>query len=93
MRDEIGKYRNAQVRPLGVNFANVESHHRYAEKLKLPFPLLSDPDRESIGAYGALKRDGKKIQRTVVLVDRDGTVVFAARGMPGADESLKNIQY
>jgi peroxiredoxin Q/BCP len=91
VRDEIGKYRNADVQPFGVNFANVESHLRYAEKLKLPFPLLSDPDRETIGAYGALKKDGKKIQRTVVLVDRDGKVMFAARGMPGADESLRNM--
>ena len=81
-------YRNAEVRPFGVNFAKVDSHLRYAEKLKLQFPLLSDPDREATGAYGALKKDGKKIQRTVILVDRDGTVVFAARGMPGADESL-----
>lgn len=92
MRDEIEQYRSADVQPFGVNFAGVESHRRYAEKLKLPFPLLSDPDREVIGAYGALKKDGKKIQRTVVLVDRDGTVVFAARGMPGADESLKALK-
>jgi peroxiredoxin Q/BCP len=92
VRDEIGQYRNASVQPFGVNFAGIESHHRYAEKLKLPFPLLSDPGRETIGAYGALKKDGKKIQRTVVLVDLDGTVAFAARGMPGADESLKNIK-
>lgn len=93
MRDEIGKYRSADVQPFGVNFAGIESHGRYAEKLRLPFPLLSDPERGAIGAFGALKKDGKKIQRTVVLVDRDGTVLFAARGMPGADESLKNVQY
>jgi len=93
VRDEIGKYRSANVQPFGVNFAGVDSHRRYADKLKLPFPLLSDPSRDTIGAYGALKKDGKKIQRTVVLVDRDGTVLFAARGMPGADESLKNVQH
>jgi hypothetical protein len=27
----------------------------------------------------------------VVLVDRDGTVVFAARGAPGADEVLASL--
>lgn len=91
MRDEIGKYRSHEVQPFGVNFAKVESHRRYAEKLGLPFPLLSDPGRETIGAYGALKSDGKKIQRTVVLVDRDGSVVFAARGQPDADRILKPL--
>jgi hypothetical protein len=44
------------------------------------------------GDFGALKADGKGIQRTVVLVDRDGSVVFSARGMPGADESLPALQ-
>ncbi len=84
----MAKYRAAGVQPFGVNFAGIESHRRYADKLKLPFPLLSDPTREVTDDYGALKTDGKRIQRTVVLVDRDGTVVFSARGMPGADESL-----
>jgi peroxiredoxin Q/BCP len=92
VRDEIGKYEQAEVQPLGVNFAGVESHQRYAQKLKLPFPLLSDPVREAVASYGALQDDGKRIQRTVVLVDRDGSVLFAARGMPDADETLKVLR-
>ncbi len=88
MRDEIGKFKQAGVRPFGVNFADVDAHYRYQTKLKLPFPLLSDPEREACAAYGALKQDGKRIQRSVVLIERDGTVVFAARGAPGADEVL-----
>ncbi|NIM52920.1 MAG: redoxin domain-containing protein [Gemmatimonadales bacterium] len=88
MRDDIEQYRAADVQPFGVNPASVEDHERYANKLKLPFPLLSDPDREASGAYGALKTDGKRIQRSVVLVDRDGRVIFAARGAPRANEIL-----
>jgi peroxiredoxin Q/BCP len=91
VRDEIETYRSANVQPFGVNFAGVEGHRKYANKLKLPFPLLSNPEREVIAAYGALKADGKKIQRTVVLVNRNGTVEFAARGMPGPDESLASL--
>ena len=88
MRDEIEKFRKADVQPFGVNPAGVEAHGWYAAKLKLPFPLLSDPDLEATGAYGALKADGKKTQRSVVLIDRDGTVLFSARGAPGAKEVL-----
>ncbi|KPK06327.1 MAG: hypothetical protein AMS20_05010 [Gemmatimonas sp. SG8_28] len=91
MRDEIDKFRQQQVRPFGVNFADVDAHYRYRTKLKLPFQLLSDPEREACAAYGALKADGRRIQRSVVLVDRDGTVVFAARGAPGADEVLASL--
>ena len=88
MRDEIEKFTKAGVRPFGVNFAGVEAHYRYATKLKLPFPLLSDPERSACADYGALKTDGKRIQRSVVLMERGGEVVFAARGAPGADEVL-----
>lgn len=88
MRDEIEKFRKAEVQPFGVNFAGADAHERYARKLKLPFPLLSDPERTACAAYGALKSDGKKIQRSVVLIDRGGKVLFAARGAPGADEVL-----
>lgn len=92
MRDEIEQYRAADVQPFGVNPAGIEGHERYANRLKLPFPLLSDPEREASGAYGALKTDGTRIQRSVVLVDRDGRVIFAARGAPRADESLAVLQ-
>jgi peroxiredoxin Q/BCP len=88
VRDEIEKFKQAGVQPFGVNFAGVDSHERYALKLKLPFPLLSDPGREACAAYGALKADGQKIQRSVVLIDRGGEVLFAARGAPGANEVL-----
>lgn len=79
------------MQPFGVNPAGVDAHDRYATKLKLPFPLLSDPDRDVTGAFGALKADGKKTQRSVVLLDRDGTVLFAARGAPGAKEVLASL--
>ena len=80
------------MQPFGVNFAGVDSHERYARKLKLPFPLLSDPHREACAAYGALKADGQKIQRSVVLIDRGGEVLFAARGAPGATEVLSVLK-
>jgi peroxiredoxin Q/BCP len=92
VRDEIEKYQQADVRPFGVNPAGVESHRRYAEKFGFPFPLLSDHERSVAAAYGALKDDGKRIRRSVILVDRDGTVLFSATGAPGADVSLATLR-
>ena len=91
MRDEIEQYRKAGVQPFGVNPAALESHRKYAEKMKFNFPLLSDRDRRVAGDFGALKADGQGIQRSVVLVGKDGNVRFAARGAPGAAESLKSL--
>ena len=86
MRDEIETLRKHNVQPFGLNPAGVESHQKYVAKFKFPFPLLSDAGREIATAYGALKPLGAGIQRSVVLVDKDGRVVFAQRGAPSPAE-------
>jgi peroxiredoxin len=81
----MAKFKQASIQPFGVNPAGVDSHHSYVEKLGFNFPLLSDPERAIARAYAALKDDGKGIQRTVYVIDRDGTVRFAQRGAPPVD--------
>lgn len=88
MRDEIERFRRAGVQPLGVNPATVEAHARYVERLRFPFPLLSDADRSIARAYQALKPDGKGIQRTVYVVGRDGRIAFGVRGAPPPGEII-----
>jgi peroxiredoxin Q/BCP len=82
VRDEIEQFRAAGVQPFGVNPAGIPSHQKYAEKFRFNFPLLSDPDRTAGHAYGVLKPDGKGFIRSVVLIARDGKIVFAERGAP-----------
>jgi len=86
VRDEIAKFQRAGIQPFGVNPAGIESHAGYARKFNFNFPLLSDPDRAIARAYQALKDDDRGIQRSVYVVDRDGTVAFARRGAPPVDE-------
>jgi peroxiredoxin len=71
----------------------VGSHAGYAARLELPFPLLSDPDLAISRAYGTLKPGGSGIARSVCLIDRNGRVLYAQAGAPGANivlESLSN---
>jgi peroxiredoxin len=91
VRDEIQTYVRHEIQPFGVNPASVESHFTYAAQLKLPFPLLSDPDLEISGAYGAVKPDGRGIARSVCLIDRDGRVIYSQAGAPGADIVLEHV--
>ena len=91
MRDEIQSYTNHDIRPFGVNPASVERHTAYAEKLDLPFPLLSDPDRAISAAYGTLKPIVPGISRSVCLIDRDGTVLYTQAGAPGAAIILESL--
>ncbi len=92
MRDEIQTYTDNDIRPFGVNPASVERHAAYAEKLGLPFPLLSDPDQAISGAYGSLKPILPGIARSVCLIDRDGTVRYTQAGAPGSAIILESLE-
>lgn len=66
---------------LGVSKDSIESHCKFADKYKLKFPLLSDPDGKMIekyGAWGEKNMYGKKsmgIIRSTVLIGPDGRVI------------------
>jgi len=92
VRDELSKFQKAGIQPLGVNPASVDAHARYAAKMHFNFPLLSDPQRMIAAAYGALKPDGRLIQRTVYGIGRDGRIVFAARGAPAPGDVLAALE-
>jgi peroxiredoxin Q/BCP len=91
VRDEIQTYTDHNIRPFGVNPAPVEKHTAYAEKLGLPFPLLSDADRMISAAYGSVKPIIPGIARSVCLIDRDGTVLYTQAGAPGAAIILESL--
>jgi len=65
---------------LGVSCDSVSSHERFAQKLGLSFPLLSDPDASVAKAYGVQKRKslyGRSfwgIERTTFIIDERGRV-------------------
>jgi peroxiredoxin Q/BCP len=65
---------------VGVSPDSGESHAKFAKKYRLPFPLLSDPDRKAMTAYGAFGEKmlyGKKttgVIRSTVWIGPDGKV-------------------
>jgi peroxiredoxin Q/BCP len=67
----------------GVSVDSTESHHAFIEKHGLPFPLLSDPDKEMVKAYQVWVEKsmyGKKYMGT----DRTTYVI-------GPDQKIKSI--
>ena len=79
-RDLWKELQRAGVVVLGVSADDAESHTKFASKYKLPFPLLSDPDRKLMqawGAYGDKMMYGKKTKgviRSTVWIGPDGVV-------------------
>ena len=65
---------------LGVSPDGETSHRKFIEKNNLPFPLLCDPEKKVMAAYGAFgekKMYGKIVQgviRSTVWIGPDGKV-------------------
>lgn len=79
-RDAWDELRGLGAVVLGVSADDAESHRRFSAKYRLPFTLLSDPDREVMRAYGAWGEKtlyGKKtvgVIRSTVWIGPDGRV-------------------
>lgn len=98
MRETVAEFRALDTEPYGVNEGDAASHQRFIDQLTLPFDLLVDEGLQVADAYDALKTEGtvikrkiQRISRTVVIVGKDGRVVFRAAGAPPPAEMLAVI--
>lgn len=76
----------------GVNPDDAASHQAFIDRQSFPFDLLVDEGRLVADAYGAVKPDGSGIQRTVVIVGKDGRIIFKEEGAPPPAELLAAIR-
>lgn len=91
MREAIDDFRSLDTEPYGINEAGAESHKQFIDELSLPFDLLIDEGLAVSRAYDTLKPDADRIQRHVVIVGKNGKVIFRAQGAPPPDELLAAI--
>ena len=86
------------VEILGVSKDSVASHKRFEEKYGLPFPLLVDPERKVIEAYGVWqeKKSAGKVSmgvvRTTYLIDEKGVIIRAESQVKAADNPEQMLQ-
>ena len=100
-RDTQSRLRKAGAVVLGVSPDSVASHQKFGAKYKLPFTLLSDPDKaiaKKFGAYGEKVMYGKKVVgmiRSTFVIDAEGVVrkVFPKVRVDGhAEQVLQALQ-
>ncbi|MCQ9367643.1 thioredoxin-dependent thiol peroxidase [Brevibacterium sp. 50QC2O2] len=82
-RDSLSALQAAGVQVLGISPDKPEKLQKFIDKEGLNFPLLSDPDKSMMtawGAFGEKKNYGKVVQgviRSTVVVGADGKVEIA----------------
>jgi len=78
-RDDYAQLKKKAVL-LGVSPDSVESHERFRDKYKLPFPLLADDDKKVAKKYGAFGEKvlyGRKMVgmiRSTFVIDAEGII-------------------
>ena len=78
--DHLPKFRSSKAAVLGVSILDEKSKARFADKYKITFPLLADPEHEIAEKYGTWQKKSRYgrsymgIVRTTFLIDRDGKV-------------------
>ncbi|MFN2498384.1 MAG: thioredoxin-dependent thiol peroxidase [Pyrinomonadaceae bacterium] len=79
-RDAFADYKKRNIKVLGVSLDSEASHKKFANKYKLPFTLLADPDHaiaDAYGVYGQKKFMGRTymgVKRMTFLIDEKGKV-------------------
>ena len=96
-RDEWAALRKLGVAVDGVSPHSGESHQKFAAKYKLPFTLLSDPDKKAMTAYGAWGEKilyGKKkigVIRSTTWIGPDGKVKKHWARVPKAEDHPQKV--
>ncbi|MED5813262.1 thioredoxin-dependent thiol peroxidase [Mycolicibacterium sp. 050232] len=82
-RDSLSELNDAGLAVVGISPDKPEKLAKFRDKEELTFPLLSDPDREVLTAWGAFGEKtmyGKTVQgviRSTFLVDEKGKIAVA----------------
>jgi peroxiredoxin Q/BCP len=74
-RDAADRLDELDAEVVGVSPQSLESHERFRAKHGLTVPLLADPERRVIRAYGVLGPGGM-VRRSIFIVDPDGIVRY-----------------
>lgn len=82
VRNNVEHIREIATEPIGVNPGTAETHEKFRATYELPFDLLVDEDSKIAEAYGSLKEDGTGIQRSVIVVGKNGKIIFSQTGAP-----------
>lgn len=98
-RDSLAELNEAGLDVIGISPDKPEKLAKFRDNEGLTFPLLSDPDRKVLTAYGAFGEKtmyGKTVQgviRSTFLVDEKGNIEVAQYNVKAAHTTTKIQKY
>lgn len=98
-RDSLAELNGAGLDVVGISPDKPEKLAKFRDNEGLTFPLLSDPDRKVLTAYGAFGEKtmyGKTVQgviRSTFVVDEKGNIEVAQYNVKAAHTTTKIQQY
>jgi len=95
LRDNWSLLMKNGIAVIGVSADSIESHHKFADKYSLPFPLIADSAKKILTAYGAwgeknmygIVRMG--IKRTTFLIGENGKILHVFKKPKTADHTAE----
>ncbi len=90
LRDDFSEFEKNDTIIFGINHLDSVSHQEFINDHSFPFDLLIDTDREVITKYQALGSffGNTMTKRSVILIDKEGKIVYLKRGMQNNTELL-----
>ena len=90
-RDNLGVFGEMGVQVVAINPQSVESHRGFADKHKLPFPVVADSAGKVCRQYGALNFLGMA-KRALVLVGKDGRIKWRRTDFPIFHQTAEDVR-
>jgi peroxiredoxin Q/BCP len=87
-RDSYEKFVAAGAEVVGVSSDSVATHARFAEKHRLPFPIVADTDRRLRKLFGVANPLGVIPGRVTYVIDRDGIVRLVYSALFASDDHV-----
>lgn len=83
----MAKFDTAETQILGISMDSYFSNKRFAEDLKVTFPLLSDWKRDTTKAYGLFNETSGYGRRGTFVIDKEGIIQHVEVGGTAIDPS------
>ena len=74
---DYDKFTAVDAEIIAISVDNKDKSRELVDKLKLPFPVLSDTEHRVIDAYDLFNPDGKIAKPAVLVIDKKGVVRWA----------------